>query len=63
MYTDILRDQKTSDSLELELKVVVLGLIWVLGTEPGYSVSALSALNQGTISRTLFPNKNDFMLF
>lgn len=46
MYTDIPRDQKTSDPLELELKVVVFGLIWVLGTETGYSVSALSALNQ-----------------
>lgn len=61
MSTGILKDQKMSDPLEVELWVVVIGLILVLGTELGSSLSAVSTLYCCTISPTLFLNKNDFI--
>lgn len=46
MFADILRSLNWAlESLELELKTVVICLLWVLGTKPKSSVKTESALN------------------
>lgn len=44
---------RVSDHLEIELKVVVNCLMWVLGTKPESSAIVVSALNQWTMSLAL----------
>lgn len=49
--------QRTSDSLELKLQVVVTSVMWVLGVEPMFSARTVSAL----CHRAIFPVFESFL--